>query len=257
MELDALLRSLDLNDNQIRVYIALLQLGTADIQTVARKSAVKRTTAYSILDTLIQRGFVAFNQKGAHRQYFAEDPHKLPSLLQEQIRQIETRQQRIKTALPELASIYNAHGTKPKIRFYDGIEGIKQVFEETLQVPAGTETFAYSSAESIHEYLKDYVPNYLARRIRAGITQRALAEDSPIAREHLKNDVLELRQTILLPKELFPFSNEINIFGNKMFIASYRDLLAVIIESEEITRTQRTIFELAWLGAQQVSITKM
>ena len=99
------------------------------------------------------------------------------------------------------------------------------------------------------------MPNYLARRIAGGITQRALAEDSPEAREHLCNDTKELRQTILLPKDKFPFSNEINIFGNKLFIASYRDLLAVIIESEEIVRTQRTIFELAWLGAKQIGVS--
>lgn len=253
MNLSLILKEFGLTDNQITLYLALLQLGTADIQTIARKSGVKRTTAYSLLDSLTQLGLASFNQKGAHREYYAEDPHKLPNLLQDQIRQIETRRQRIETALPELATIYNAHATKPKIRFYDGIDGIKQVFEETLQLPAGTETLAYSSAESIHSYLKDWVPYYLSRRISGRITQRCLAEDSPAAREHLKNDRHELRQTILLPKDRYPFSNEINIFGNKMFIASYRDLLAVIIESEEIVRTQRTIFELAWLGAQVIS----
>ena len=255
METEKILSEFGLNSNQIAVYTALLQLGSADIQTISRKSSTKRTTTYSILDTLTQMGLVTFTQKGAHREYIAEDPKKIPLVLDKEVQQLKARQESITKALPELASIYNAHATKPKIRFYDGIEGIKQVFEETLQVPVGTETLAYSSAESIHSFLGDYVPSYLARRVAGGITQRAIAEDSPAAREHLKNDAQELRQTVLVDKERFPFSNEINIFGNKLFIASYRDLLAVVIESEEIARTQKAIFELAWLGAKQISLS--
>lgn len=112
---------------------------------------------------------------------------------------------------------------------------------------------AYSSAESIHEYLQDYVPQYLQRRARKGISQRAIAEDSDEAREHQKMDREELRQTRLVDKERFPFKNEINIFGNKIMIASYRDLMGVIIESKEIADTQRAIFELAWLGAERIN----
>ncbi len=62
-------------------------------------------------------------------------------------------------------------------------------------------------------------------------------------------DKEELRQCRLIDIEKFPFKNQINIFGNKIMIASYRDQMGVIIESKEIADTQRAIFELAWLGA--------
>jgi hypothetical protein len=53
-----------------------------------------------------------------------------------------------------------------------------------------------------------------------------------------------------VPAGQFPFTNEIDIYGNKVAILSYTgELLAVIIESESVARTQRMIFELAWLGA--------
>ncbi len=150
-------------------------------------------------------------------------------------------------------SFYNTQTKKPKIRFYEGIEGIKLVLNETLDIPAGEEILAYSSAESIHQYLGDeYVSYYLSMRIKKRIRQRAIAEDSEEAREHQKNDIQELRKTRLINQELFPFSNEINIFKNKICIISYKDLLGIIIESTEIAKTQKSIFELAWLGASKI-----
>lgn len=252
MELENQLESFGLLPKEIAIYLNLLQLGSSSIKEISAKSGIKRTTVYSILDSLIQKGLVIFSKKNNHREYFAENPSKIPHILEEKIRQIELKQKNILDALPELASIYNVKTTKPKIRYYEGIEGIKQLFEETLELNSGEETLAYSSAESIHKYLKEYVLDYLKRRIAKGITQRAIAEDSPEAREHQKNDQKELRQTILVSQKNFPFSNEINIFRNKVSIASYRDLLGVIIESAEIAKTQRAIFELAWIGAQQV-----
>jgi len=176
MDIATVLQAVGLNENQVAVYITLLQMGSGEIQDIARKSGVKRTTAYSVLDVLMQEGLVSFVQKGAHREYFAEDPRKLPKLLEEEKRRLNRKQERITEALPELASLYNAHATKPKIRFYEGIDGIKQMFEETLELKSGTEMLAFSSAESIHEYLRDYVPYYLEQRVAKGIRQRAIAE---------------------------------------------------------------------------------
>jgi len=253
MGIHKIIEKLDLNQKQANIYFALLQMGTGRIQEIAKNTSLKRTTTYSILDGLVQRGFVSVLKKGGHREYFAEDPKKLPQLFEREIQEIKRKQTNITEALPELASIYNAHATKPKISFYEGIEGIKRVFNETLELKKGEEILAYASAHDIHSFLgSDYVRNYLEQRVKKGIVQRAIAESSPEAIEHQKNDRQELRKTRLVDKNKFPFSNEINIFRNKMIILSYKDLLGVIIESAEIAKTQRAIFELAWLGAKEI-----
>lgn len=251
MDIYNTLAKLDLSEHQSAVYFALLQMGSGGIMDIAKRSGLKRTTTYSILDGLVQRGFVSVNKKTAHREYIAEDPHRLPGILNIEIQKIQQRQQNILCALPELMSFYNATAIKPKIKYFEGMEGMKMVFNETLQLGRDEEILAYSSAESIHQYLGDeYVAFYLSERVQKGIVQRAIAEDSPAARLHQKNDTKELRITRLVDKEKFPFANEVNIFRNKIIIMSYADLLGVIIESETIAKTQKAIFELAWLGAQ-------
>lgn len=251
MDIHNTLAKLDLSEHQSAVYFVVLQMGSGGIMDVAKRSGLKRTTVYSILDGLVQKGFVSVNKKSAHREYIAEDPRRLPELFNVEMQKIKERQQNFTSALPELMSFYNVSATKPKIRYFEGVEGMKVVFNETLQLTKDEEILAYSSAESIHKYLgDDYVASYLTERVCKGIVQRAIAEDSPAARQHQKNDTKELRVTRLVDKKLFPFANEINIFRNKVIIMSYADLLGVMIESEVIAKTQKSIFELSWLGAK-------
>lgn len=252
--IEQILKEYGLNDKAIEVYITLLQVGDAKVSELVSKTGVKRTTVYSILDILIDKKLVNILDKEGNRVYYAENPEILPSMLEQQVKKVENEVEKFKQLLPELTSMYNAHSSKPKIRFYEGIKGIKRIFEETLNLEENEEILAYSSAKSIHKYLQEYVLFYLNRRIEKGIRQRCIAEISEEAKDHQKNDKKELRETILVDNDKFPFTNEINIFKNKVMIVSYRDLMGVIIESVDVAKTQRSIFELSWIGAKQVGI---
>ncbi|MCX6740773.1 MAG: MarR family transcriptional regulator [Candidatus Parcubacteria bacterium] len=249
MSIESKLTNLGLNKNQVKIYLTLLQLGSANIQDIAQKAAIKRTTAYSILDTLLQKGLVNFSAKGAHREYYAENPKKIPALFEEQEKKIQTEQKAFKEILPELLSIYNIKGVKPKIRTYEGLEGIKKIFNESIEVKIDEEMLVYSAYEEVNKYLQQYIKEYIASRVKKGLKQRCIAENSAQTNELLKADIKELRQTRLINKDRFPLSNQVIIYGNKIYIASYKDLLGIIIESSTIARTQKSIFELAWIAA--------
>ncbi len=254
MDIKSSLEQIGLRKRQIDIYLALLQMGEATVQEIANKTKVKRTTVYSILDVLIANGLATFIEKEGHRTYFAENPKKVILYFKNQEQELKTKLNKFSEIIPELSSIYNIQATKPKIRFYEGVEGLKQVFEETLTIKPHEEILAIATAALIHEVLGDeWVNNYLTRRVGGKIKQRAIVEDSAWGREHQKNDKKENRVTRLVPKEKFPFSNEVNIFGNKVMIASFKDQIGVIIESADVARTQRAIFELAWLGADKYS----
>jgi len=254
MDIKDSLEQLGLKDRQIEIYLSLLQMGEATIAEIAAKTKIKRTTVYSVFDTLVQKGLVTFLDKGWHRAYFAENPKKVLVYFKDQKQNIENQEKKFSEVLPELFGLYNLSATKPKIRYYEGVEGLKQIYEETLLLKPSQEMLAYGQATLIHKILGDeWVENYLVRRKKAKIFQRAIVEDSEAAREHKQNDKGENRQTILVPQDKFPFVNEINIFGNKLSIVSFKEQMGVIIESADVAKTQRAIFELAWLGAKSVS----
>ena len=51
-------------------------------------------------------------------------------------------------------------------------------------------------------------------------------------------------------------SFEIDMYDNKVMIASWKEKLGIIIESEEIADAMKKVFELAWIVAQQISKIK-
>lgn len=242
-----ILEEIGIEDKPAKVYLATLELGGGPASVISKRAGVERVNTYYILDQLAKDGLIYSAEKEKKTIFVAIGPKKLEVLAQ-------ARLERIRQALPELVAIENSGPTKPKIRYFEGIEGIKQMFEETLDLPSGAETLAYSSFQTDNKYIEEYIKGYIPRRVKRRISQRCIIEYSEESKELIKRDNEELRQSIMVDKEKFPFSNQINIFGNKMFIASYRDMMGVIIESAEVARTQTAIFELAWAGAKQHEI---
>ncbi|OGD57204.1 hypothetical protein A2V71_02205 [Candidatus Berkelbacteria bacterium RBG_13_40_8] len=254
MDIKTSLEQIGLNKKQVEIYITLLQMGEGQVQEISNKTKIKRTTVYSVLDNLVKKNLVVFVDKGWHRIYYAENPRKVLLAFKEEQHDIQQKEKKYREVLPELASIYNIKAEKPKIRFYEGVEGIKQIYEETLLLAKGAEMLAYGSAVMIDKYFgKEWLNDYWKRRIKRKISVRAILEDSEVGKEYLRTDKENLRQTRLVSKDKFPFTNLINVFGNKVYIISFKNMMGVIIESADVAGTQRAIFELAWLGAEKIT----
>lgn len=74
---------------------------------------------------------------------------------------------------------------------------------------------------------------------------KAILTNNKASKERTTLDLKELRTSRLLTEET-NFSPEINIYNNKVLIASWKEKMAVIIESNEFADFQRTIFEELW-----------
>jgi hypothetical protein len=69
-----------------------------------------------------------------------------------------------------------------------------------------------------------------------------------------KRDTSELRETRLLPKDIFASNIEVGMFGSTVYIVDYKELFGLIIESTEIARTLRMIFEIVWGSGKIVTL---
>ena len=108
--------------------MAVLELGEGNIQDISKKSGVKRTTVYDILNSLKEKKLISSINKGKKAVFSAEDPRKLDG-------QLDEKKETLKKILPELLSITNLLDKKPTIKFYEGDEGIKEVYKDTLNYP--------------------------------------------------------------------------------------------------------------------------
>ena len=75
---------------------------------------------------------------------------------------------------------------------------------------------------------------------------------TPTGVERGAHDVEEKREIAFVPPDKYYFSPEINIYDNKVMIASWKEKLGVIIESAEIADAMKKIYELAWAEAKRL-----
>lgn len=239
MQIKEFFQKFDIEGKKADVYLAVLELGSGTVIEIARKSEIKRTTCYDILQELEKTGLVYETMKGKKRLFVAEDPEKLRKKIDEKKRILDE-------FLPELRSIYNVKGVKPKIRFYEGKEGLREVYADTLNYSG--EILAFASDDVVKVLEMDWAEDYLKRRVRKGLRMRAIMPKTGIIeKDFVSQDQKQMRTSKLIDPKKYPFSIEINIYGHQIVaLMSAKEETGIIIEGAEIYNTLKMIFELVW-----------
>ncbi len=236
-----IIRSLGFSRDDVQLYLAGLELGSAPASALAERTGLNRVTAYNYLERLLREGLFTAVQRSRSKWYSPVAPESLAVEARKNVEALER-------ILPELRSIQGAHHRKPEVRFYAGWDGVLRVYQDTLT--AGSELLNFANSALVRRFWAKYDEEYVAERVRRGIRLRGIAPDDETGRRVHGDDKAALREIRLVPAKDFDFNNEINIYDNKVAITSFADdpqhLFGVIIESKEVAGTQRQIFEMAW-----------
>lgn len=247
MELKQILQEIGLNNNEAGTYLLLLKFDSVTVTQLSRSSSIHRVSLYGVLESLAQKGLASSYKKAGKTFFSAADPKHLLTYLDrerdEQVVRLNTLRGQIEESLPEFQSTTRRHGTKPKVRFYEGEKGMREAYEDTLT--AKEPIVAYANVETMHEGLPHFFPQYYARRSKARVAIRAIMPVNTLSIERAKQDQKELRQSRFLPPDV-TFSPEVNIYNDKMLVASWKEKMAIIIESKELADLQKALFEELW-----------
>jgi len=241
------LLKLGLTDEEAKVYLAVLEINGGPVSTIARKAGINRVGCYHTLEKLKRKRLLSQYDKNGVKCFAPEEPEKLEELALERVHIA-------KSLLPQLKSLTGSLGFKPKIRFYEGQEGVERVFSESLS--AKKEILGYTNLKTVTEFFPAFFRDYTHTRLKKGIKTRYLSPNTAES-VHVIDPFLPPRydpnliEILLVNKEQFPFENEVLIFGNTVGIVSLKkeELLGLLIESASFARTMRAVFDLAWLGA--------
>ncbi|MDR3642813.1 MAG: helix-turn-helix domain-containing protein [Candidatus Doudnabacteria bacterium] len=235
------------------VYLGLLELGKATVSVIARKAGLNRTTGYHILDSLAAKGLVSVSGSEPLQEFVAESPEKITVLLQKKFDEYQNYLIKAKATVPQLKSFHNIKN-RPHVKFYEGKQGLIDVYEDTLTSHEPLRAFA--NFDDMHKALPDYFPSYYLRRAKKGLTIRGVVPITSEALEREKHNQKEAREMVFVPHDKYYFTPEIDMYDNKLMIASWKEKLGIIIESAEISDAMKKIFELAWIGAKTLEKNK-
>lgn len=241
------LKTVGLSEKEAAVYMAALELGQANVASIAKKAGVKRPTTYLVLESLRNRGLINTTTKGRRILYGAEQPSKLSGMIAE-------KQRALTTILPYLEGIAARDGKKPVMRFYEGREGILRIYDEVF---ASKEIRFWGSIETMAQSGYGDLPERFSKIANARKTKTFdLLTDTPADRAYAKKVIRPGYEVRFFPKDL-SITVDSALFENKLELSAFEpEPHGFIIESDAIVRSFRSLWELAWRGATPYKTTK-
>ncbi|MDH3324263.1 MAG: hypothetical protein OEL89_01345 [Candidatus Peregrinibacteria bacterium] len=228
-------------ENEAKLYLAALECGTSPASKLGQKAGLNRVTAYGTCQHLLKKGIFTVSEIRNTQNFTAIDPEIFFEGQKNKMTALET-------SLPSLKALGNTENHHPTVQFFEGIDGIKQAYEITLK--SKTEILSVANSQNIRIHWPEYDEEYVARRAKKKIFLRGIAPGDAEGKKVHRDDKKYYREIKLQPPKLFStkkVENEINIFDDKVLIASFEPTaFAILIESTTVAETQRQIFELAW-----------
>ncbi|HBI34103.1 MAG TPA: hypothetical protein DEA43_02805 [Candidatus Moranbacteria bacterium] len=237
------LQNIGLNDKEARIYLACLELGPTNIQNIAEKADIKRSTVYEILESLKEKGLMHVTTKGKRKLYLASEPENL-------LETIKEREKLLKEILPQLKSINNVGFAKPKITFYEGREGLRDIYMEALKSSTNNADWISPMKSVLETVGTDWMEKYVELKVKKNYWIRSIHVSDLVIDSYKYQDPTTFKKTLrdvrFSPKGI-NIPNAIGIYDNKVAILSSRkEGFGFIIESEDYAQSMKELYKLLW-----------
>lgn len=237
-----LLQKIGLSKSQAEVYIRLVEKGELSPPEVAKLTGETRSNAYMVLQRLEEIGLIEKTSNAKKIAYQPLNPIALEGVVEERRAETAQVEQQIKQAMPQMLSYFYSFTEKPGIRLLQGIEGLKEIYTDTLR--AKQDIYFMRTSAEVKFLGEDFFQRYKKRRAELGITTHAFTEGPPSLKKSLLDDANKMVRTWIKPED-YTAPVEINIYGDKVAYLVYgEEVMGVIIQSAFIADSMRQIFRM-------------
>lgn len=222
-----------LDQKEFGIYKTLLSLKRATVLELSKASAERRTNLYRMLESLISKRLISEIYEGKKHYFIAESPKVLMELVNRDKRQVQE-------IMPELESIEKEALERPKIKFYEGKQGVATLYDELIAEKS--ELLAFSWPDRLMNAIDFHDETLVKKRLKYKIPARVIYPDTRAARN--RNTGLKESR---FSKKIEPFDATLLMAGNKIVMFSHkRWITGVLIENKEMAECLKALFDGYW-----------
>lgn len=237
--INKLIENFNLNEKEAKVYLANLELGRSKVSAIAKQAGLNRITTYEIIKRLARRGLAQSLTYSGVQTFKPTEPEQL-------VTKLERQTQLARAALPELNLLANINNAKPKIQYYEGVEGIRFIYEDALKCK-GKILYDVADPKNLLSVIgEEYFKNYVKQRVRRKVKVDIMLPDLPENRVHEIEGKKVLRRVRYIDPKLYPIPNEFYIYDDKVAIFSFTAKFGLIIEDKDIAQSFKSIWQMVW-----------
>ncbi|MDP7521026.1 MAG: helix-turn-helix domain-containing protein, partial [Candidatus Pacearchaeota archaeon] len=232
----SILEDIGLTNAEIKVYLALLELGNSTAGPILDKTSLQNSVVHMTLHKLVEKGFISFIKKGKIKHYRATDPKNI-------INFIEEKKTRFETILPELLIKQKKQETQ-EAEIFEGFKGFKNMLYEFIKdANKGDEYLFFSFYTKNHKDFEDvynFYKEFEKERKRLGIKVKGIA---PSNIKHMFKG-RNIKNILFLD---VPIPMNISIFKNKVIFTPWEDKqVSFMIHSKQLAESFRNYFYSIW-----------
>lgn len=249
---DPLLK-IGLSITEARVYLSLVELGESKTGPLCDKSKVHSSKIYSVLESLIQKGFVSYRIQNNVKIFIASSPNILKNLFEEKEKKLNEEKKDMLNLINTLKNTQNKPLSYSLYRYYEGISGIRSLWleltEELNNISKGEEILIYTGKREAYEGLLGLYEEFHKLRVKKGIKYKVVypfeEKNTKLSRRR-KRQLAEVRFTNLTNEA------EFSIVGDKLIIQyiTQRTPRAFMIQDKIFVQTFIQIFYKLWQSSK-------
>jgi len=234
MDIEKGLQALGLSQNETKVYLALVEMGSSKAGKIAKATKIQRSSCYEAVNSLLNKGMVSFAVVGKIKFFQATSPRRLLEIVKEQ-------EDIAKEILPKLSEKHKATKITGQVRLFKGKKGVISVLNDIVR--DGSDNCVFGSEGQIRQKLPEFHNQFIRMLKERKIKVREIGRQGT-SKTNLEN-------TRFVPKAVSsPVST--NIYGDKIAIIIWTDEPeAIVIENSAAALAYKNYFEFMWENAKK------
>ena len=238
---EEILEKFGLSKNKAKIYLALLKVGSATAERIAKISEVHRRSVYDALEGLTQLGLVSCIVDEGKKHFKATNPYYLLEIIEEEKERIKEKKTSVTSIISELLQIQKLSKEEDFVTIYKGVNGVKAILNDVLKT--GKENLVLG-AHRPSDSIKAFLESFHEKRVKLGIHEKLIFN---------RNDRVRARKLSELPftkikfiSKKFDSGTAINIYGDKVAILMWSEPFGVLIDKKNVAETFREYFKILW-----------
>ncbi|UCD03713.1 MAG: hypothetical protein JSW73_04195 [Candidatus Woesearchaeota archaeon] len=228
---EKILEEIGLTKLEAKVYLAILEQGSALASVISRRSGIHRRCVYDAVERLIKKGLATYIVKNNRKHYYVTHPSRL-------LTEIKDKEDKLNQIIPDLIKKFDISKSRPETSFYQGMVGLKIIYED--MVKTGEEILVIG-ATTYSDVNRFFFPPFDIKRKKQNQKIRILFPES----KRKKYDI-PLSKIRYLP-DSYISTVATNIYGDNIAISLWtKNPISILIHHKDIAKSYRNQFEILW-----------
>ncbi len=236
------LKKLGLTENESKVYLALLELGSTNAGKIIKRTNLHRNIVYDNLNKLISKGLVSFVVIRNIMHFETTPPLELKEYIEKQKKEIIKKERLVNRILPEIEKRRSIE-RKQEATVFKGKMGLKTVLDEMAKTK--DEILVLGTGDGMRLTMGSYYEQWHLKLRKNKVKARIL-----LPQNRRGKFLPPFRAKYLLKESITPSS--IVVYEDKIITIIWSEQpISILIESEKAARPYKEYFELLWKTAKK------